>query len=67
MKEKIANEIAENVINELEGFLYNAFIDIPQMLGGNINACHDMICEAIIDHIKNTHNQYLIEEREEEE
>ena len=67
MQEKIADKITENVINKLEEFLYNAFIDIPHALGGNINAYHDMICEAIIDHIKDTHSQYLIEESEEEE
>lgn len=57
-------DIFKDIINEFETFLYKAFIDIPQMRGENINNYHDIIYDIIIDHLKATHKEYLIDEEE---
>lgn len=59
-------EILSNVKINLEDFLFNTFIDLPQTLGAPINEMHDDILSCLLTEIAKTHNGFYIEEEEEE-
>lgn len=60
-------QILEAVKINLEDFLYNTFIDLPQTLGAPINEIHDDILSCLLTKIAQTHHEFYIEESEEEE
>lgn len=64
MKQKKA--ILSDVKNSFEDFLYNAFIDIPQTLGGDINEMHKAILSTLLTELTKTHHQYYVDMEEEE-
>ncbi len=49
----------------LENFLYNAFIDLPQMMGCPINELHDDILSCLLTRIAQTHHEFYVDEEEE--
>ena len=58
--------ILSDVKNSLEDFLYNAFIDLPQTLGGDINEMHEDILATLLTEIAKTHYQFYVDTGEEE-
>jgi hypothetical protein len=58
-------EILSDVKINLEDFLFNTFIDLPQTLGVPINEMHDDILSCLLTEIAKTHNYFYIEEEEE--
>lgn len=61
-KQKILSEVK----NSLEDFLYNAFIDLPQTLGGDINEMHEDVLSALLTEIAQTHHKFYVDTEEEE-
>ena len=61
-KQAILSEVKIN----LEDFLYNTFIDLPQTLGGDINEMHEDILSILLTEIAKTHYQFYVATEEEE-
>ena len=61
-KQKVLSDIKIN----LEDFLYNTFIDLPQTLGAPINELHDDILLCLLTRIARTHHEFYVDEEEEE-
>lgn len=59
-KQAILSDIKIN----LEDFLYNTFIDLPQTMGAPINDLHNDILSCLLTEIANTHNNFYIREEE---
>lgn len=59
-------EILTDVKINLEDFLFNTFIDLPQTLGAPINEMHDDILSCLLMEIAKTHHNFYIDEEEEE-
>lgn len=59
-------EILTDVKINLEDFLYNTFIDLPQTLGAPINEMHDDILSCLLTEIAKAHKNFYIDEEEEE-
>jgi hypothetical protein len=66
MTTKQKQAILSDVKNSFEDFLYNAFIDIPQTLGGDINEMHKAILFTLLTEIAKTHHQFYVDTEEEE-
>lgn len=64
MKQKQA--ILSDVRINLEDFLYNTFIDLPQTLGADINEMHEAILSTLLTEIAKTHHQFYVDTKEEE-
>jgi hypothetical protein len=60
-KERILSDIKIN----LEDFLYNTFIDLPQTLGGDINEIHEDILSTLLTEIAKTHDKFYVDTEEE--
>jgi hypothetical protein len=60
-------EVLTDIQVSLESFLYNAFIDLPQMMGCPINELHDDILSCLLTRIAQTHHEFYVESEEEEE
>ena len=58
--------ILSNVKINLEDFLFNTFIDLPQTLGGDINEMHEDILSTLLTEIAKTHHQFYVDTEEEE-
>ena len=61
-KQRILSEVKIN----LEDFLFNTFIDLPQTLGGDINEMHEDILSTLLTEIAKTHHQFYVDTEEEE-
>lgn len=61
-KQRILSDIKIN----LEDFLFNTFIDLPQTLGGDINEMHEDILSTLLTEIAKTHYQFYVDTEEEE-
>lgn len=59
-------EVLSSVKINLEDFLFNTFIDLPQTLGAPINEMHDDILSCLLMEIAKTHKDFYIDEEEEE-
>lgn len=59
-------EILCSVKINLEDFLYDTFIDLPQTLGAPINEIHDDILSCLLTEIAKKHKDFYIDEEEEE-
>lgn len=59
-------EVLCSVKINLEDFLFNTFIDLPQTLGAPINEMHDDILSCLLMEIAKTHKDFYIDEEEEE-
>lgn len=59
-------EILSSVKINLEDFLYNTFVDLPQTLGGDINEMHEDILLTLLTEIAKTHHQFYVDTEEEE-
>lgn len=59
--------VLADIKNDLENFLYNAFIGLPQMMGCPINELHDDILSCLLTTIAQTHHEFYVESEEEEE
>lgn len=57
--------ILSDVKNSLEDFLYSAFIDLPQTLGGDINEMHEDILSTLLTEIAKTHHRFYVDTEEE--
>ena len=55
--------LSEVKIN-LEDFLYNTFIDLPQTLGGDINEMHEDILSTLLTEIATTHHNFYVDAEE---
>lgn len=58
--------ILSDVKNNLEDFLFNTFIDLPQTWGGDINEMHEDILSTLLTEIAKTHHQFYADTEEEE-
>lgn len=58
--------ILSDVRINLEDFLYNTFIDLPQTLGADINEMHEAILSTLLTEIAKTHHQFYVDTAEEE-
>ena len=58
--------ILSDVKINLEDFLFNTFIDLPQTLGAPINEMHDDILSCLLTEIAKKHKDFYIDEEEEE-
>jgi hypothetical protein len=58
--------LQEDIQKEFKEFLFQAFINIPQMYGMDINTVHDNIYNIIKDTLKAKHHNYIVEEEREE-
>lgn len=61
-KQRILSDVKIN----LEDFLFNTFIDLPQTLGGDINEMHEDILSTLLTEIAKTHYQFYVDTEEEE-
>lgn len=61
-KQAVLSDIKIN----LEDFLFNTFIDLPQTLGAPINEMHDDILSCLLTEIAKTHKNFYIDEEEDE-
>ena len=63
-KRKTEKAIVENVINEVDACLSQCLIDIPMAIGGGNTPkqMHDRLVNIIIQHIKDTHTRYIVED-----
>lgn len=61
-KQRILSDVKIN----LEDFLYNTFIDLPQTLGGDINEMHEVILSTLLTEIAKTHHKFYVDTEEEE-
>lgn len=61
-KQAILSEVKIN----LEDFLYNTFIDLPQTLGGDINEIHEDILSTLLTEIAKTHHKFYVDTEEDE-
>jgi hypothetical protein len=59
-------EVLCSVKINLEDFLFNIFIDLPQTLGVPINEMHDDILSCLLTEIAKTHKDFYVEGEEEE-
>ena len=59
-KQAILSEVKIN----LEDFLYNTFIDLPQTLGGDINEMHEDILSTLLTEIAKTHHNFYVDTEE---
>lgn len=59
-KKRILSDVKIN----LEDFLYNTFIDLPQTLGCDINEIHEDILSTLLTEIAKTHHKFYIETEE---
>lgn len=59
-KQRILSEVKIN----LEDFLFNTFIDLPQTLGGDINEMHGDILSTLLTEIAKTHYQFYVDTEE---
>lgn len=59
-KQRILSEVKIN----LEDFLFNTFIDLPQTLGGDINEMHEDILSTLLTEIAKTHYQFYVDTKE---
>ena len=59
-KQKILSDVKTN----LEDFLYNTFVDIPQTLGGDINEMHEDILSTLLTEIAKTHHKFYVDTEE---
>ena len=57
--------ILSDVKINLEDFLYNTFVDLPQTLGGDINEMHEDILSTLLTEIAKTHHQFYVDTEEE--
>lgn len=57
--------LKQDINNSIDAIMFECFIDIPQALGVDINECHEDILSHILNHIKNNHDKYFIEEEDE--
>ena len=60
-------DFIDDIQEEFENFLYRAFIDIPQRFSDDVNSHHDTILNMLQEVLETTHEDYLVEESEEEE
>ena len=58
------NKVLSDVKINLEDFMYNTFIDLPQTLGVNINEIHDDILSTLLTELAKNHSKYIIEEED---
>lgn len=58
--------ILSDVKINLEDFLYNTFVDLPQTLGCDINEIHEDILSTLLTEIAKNHHKYLIDTEEED-
>jgi hypothetical protein len=61
-KELILTDIEINLVN----FLYDTFIELPQIHGYPINELHDDILSHLLTRIAKTHHEFYVDEEEEE-
>lgn len=61
-KQRILRDVKIN----LEDFLFNTFIDLPQTLGGDINEMHEDILSTLLTEIAKTHHKFYVDTEEEE-
>lgn len=59
-KQRILSEVKIN----LEDFLFNTFIDLPQTLGGDINEMHEDILSTLLTEITKTHHKFYVDTEE---
>lgn len=59
-KNKVLNDVKIN----LEDFLYNTFVDLPQTLGADINEMHNDILSTLLTEIANKHHHYIVDKGE---
>ena len=59
-KQRILSDVKIN----LEDFLYNTFIDLPQTLGGDINEMHEDILSTLLTEIATTHHKFYVDTEE---
>ena len=59
-KQRILSDVKIN----LEDFLFNTFIDLPQTLGGDINEMHEDILSTLLTEIAKTHYQFYVDTKE---
>lgn len=59
-KNKVLNDVKIN----LEDFLYNTFVDLPQTLGADINEMHDDILCTLLTEIAKKHHRYIVDKGE---
>jgi hypothetical protein len=59
-------EVLTDIKINIEDFLYNTFIDLPQTYGAPINELHDDILSCLLTTIAKTHHEFYIESEEEE-
>lgn len=57
--------LSKNINNSIDTIMLECFIDIPQTLGLNINECHEYILSHILNRIKNNHDKYFTNEKDE--
>ena len=58
------NEVLDDVKINLEDFLYNTFVDLPQTLGADINEMHDDILSTLLTEIAKKHHRYIVDKGE---
>lgn len=58
--------VLSDVKINLDDFLYNTFVDLPQTLGGDINEMHEDILSTLLTEIAKTHYQFYVDIEEEE-
>ena len=59
-------EVLTDIKINLEDFLFNTFIDLPQTLGAPINEMHDAILSCLLTEIAKTHKNFYVDEENEE-
>ena len=57
--------LSKNINNSIDTIMFECFVDIPQALGLNVNECHEYILSHILNRIKNNHDKYFTDEKDE--
>lgn len=58
--------VLSDVKINLEDFLYNTFVDLPQTLGCDINEIHEDILSTLLTEIAKTHHKFYVNTEEED-